>query len=141
MVEYTYHKEDDVPKCGTCAYSVQDGNGRLFCHNSAVFTCEDDVTNREACIAYIHWDDFQVLQNAKLTPHDDFDAVKPSYYNKHNFSCFDAIEAATSNLTGIEAYQTGIAIKYLWRWKEKNGIEDLAKAKNTIEELIKFVDK
>ncbi len=40
----------------------------------------------------------------------------------------DAIAAATTNLKGIEAVCTGNAIKYLWRWKKKNGAEDLRKA-------------
>ena len=31
---------------------------------------------------------------------------------------------------------TGNAIKYLWRWKQKNGVEDLRKAKWYISRLI-----
>ena len=49
----------------------------------------------------------------------------------------DAIEAAVTNLTGIEAVCTGVAIKYLWRWKLKNGTEDLKKAAWYINHLIK----
>jgi hypothetical protein len=53
----------------------------------------------------------------------------PSHYNQGKVECIDAIEAATLKLTGIEAVCTGNAIKYLWRWKEKGGIEDLKKAR------------
>ena len=52
----------------------------------------------------------------------------PSHYNQGGIECIDAIKAATANLTGEEAFCTGNALKYLWRWKEKNGIEDLDKA-------------
>ena len=52
----------------------------------------------------------------------------PSHYNNGGIECIDAIESATEGLTGIEAFCTGNAIKYLWRWKHKNGVEDLDKA-------------
>ncbi|MDR9857786.1 DUF3310 domain-containing protein [Paenibacillus sp. VCA1] len=52
----------------------------------------------------------------------------PPHYNRGGIECIDAIEAATTGLSGPEAYNTGAAIKYLWRWKWKNGKEDLQKA-------------
>ena len=48
----------------------------------------------------------------------------------------NALEAATSGLQGIEAFCTANAIKYLWRWKLKNGEEDLQKAVWYINRLI-----
>jgi hypothetical protein len=39
-------------------------------------------------------------------------------------------------LNGIEAVCTGNALKYICRWKEKNGIEDLEKARWYISYLI-----
>lgn len=38
-----------------------------------------------------------------------------------NSQKYAALEAATSGLQGIEAFCTANAIKYLWRWKLKNG--------------------
>lgn len=52
---------------------------------------------------------------------------RPAHYNKGRVECIDAIEVATSDLSGIEAVCTANAIKYLWRWKQKNGTEDLKK--------------
>ena len=49
----------------------------------------------------------------------------PPHYNAGGIECIDALEAATSGLQGIEAFCTANAIKYLWRWKLKNGEEDL----------------
>jgi hypothetical protein len=52
----------------------------------------------------------------------------PAHYTAGKIECIDAIEAATANLTGTEAYYIGNAIKYLWRFRLKNGIEDIKKA-------------
>ena len=60
----------------------------------------------------------------------------PPHYCAGSIECIDAIEAATEGLTGIEAVCTGNAIKYLWRWKRKNGIEDLKKARWYLDRLI-----
>jgi len=60
----------------------------------------------------------------------------PPHYNQGKVECIDAIEAATEGLAGIEAHCTGTAIKYLWRWKRKGGLEDLKKAKWYIDAII-----
>lgn len=65
----------------------------------------------------------------------------PSHYTQGGVECIEAIKSATSNLIGIEAVCTANAIKYLWRWKEKNGIEDLNKAKWYIDYLINLSAK
>lgn len=58
------------------------------------------------------------------------DAVNhPSYYCKGGIECHDAVAAAVSNLTGIDASDTAQALQYLWRWKEKGGVEDVKKAR------------
>lgn len=65
----------------------------------------------------------------------------PSHYTQGGIECIEAIKAATVNLTGIEAVCTANAIKYLWRWKEKNGTEDLDKAVWYIKKLIEEQEK
>lgn len=42
---------------------------------------------------------------------------------------------------GLDAVCTANAIKYLWRWKGKNGVEDLKKARWYIDRLIKHYEK
>jgi len=59
----------------------------------------------------------------------------PSHYTQGGIECIDAIKAATEGLNGFEGYCTGNAIKYLWRWKHKNGVEDLKKAHWYIKKL------
>lgn len=53
----------------------------------------------------------------------------PEHYSYAEIECIDAIKAATSELTGVEAFCVGNVIKYLWRYKHKNGLEDLKKAR------------
>lgn len=60
----------------------------------------------------------------------------PSHYTAGGIECIDALEAATAGLVGIEAVCIANAIKYLWRWKWKGGIEDLKKARWYIDRLI-----
>lgn len=63
----------------------------------------------------------------------------PSHYGG-SIEAIDAIAAATAGLTGVEAFDTGNALKYLWRWKRKNGVEDLNKAVWYIQHLIKHLE-
>ena len=65
----------------------------------------------------------------------------PSHYTQGGIECIDALEAATVDLIGIEAVCTANAIKYLWRWKRKNGAEDLRKAVWYIQRLIAHEQK
>ena len=60
----------------------------------------------------------------------------PEHYNVGAIECIDSIEAATESLSGFEGFCAGNAIKYLWRWKHKGGVEDLEKAKWYIDKLI-----
>lgn len=64
----------------------------------------------------------------------------PPHYTQGGMECIEAIKAATTGLTGIEAVCTGNAIKYLWRWKQKNGMEDLRKAIWYIERLMEEME-
>ena len=64
----------------------------------------------------------------------------PSHYTQGGIECIDAIKAATIGLTGIEAVCTGNAVKYMWRWKFKNGAEDIRKAMWYLEKLLEEVE-
>lgn len=59
---------------------------------------------------------------------DEFDPTNPSYYKNGKVECIDAIETATKDLDGMEAYCVGNIIKYVWRFKQKNGAIDISKA-------------
>lgn len=63
----------------------------------------------------------------------------PSHYTQGAIECIDAIKEATKGLLGIEAVCTANIIKYVWRWKFKNGVEDLLKARWYLDRLIEEV--
>ena len=49
------------------------------------------------------------------------------YQSKNGLEVIDVIDAFTEGLVGIEAADTANIIKYICRWKRKNGIQDLEK--------------
>lgn len=61
------------------------------------------------------------------------DNINPKHY-QGKVECIDAIETATEGLEGLEAVCTANVMKYVWRWKKKNGAEDLLKTKTSIRE-------
>ena len=63
-----------------------------------------------------------------MTQSDEDIISRPEHYTYGSIECIDAIKEATRYLRGEEAFCIGNAIKYLWRWKHKNGLEDLRKA-------------
>jgi hypothetical protein len=63
----------------------------------------------------------------------------PPHYNQSGVECIDAIMAATDE--GFEYYLQGNIIKYLWRYRYKNGVEDLKKAQWYLNKLINVKEK
>lgn len=64
------------------------------------------------------------------------DPINPNHYRQGKVECIDCIESATSSLTGFEGFCTGNAIKYLYRWKQKGGKQDLEKSRWFLNRLI-----
>tara|TARA_R100001510_G_scaffold9407_1_gene7249 strand:- start:381 stop:671 length:291 start_codon:yes stop_codon:yes gene_type:complete len=62
----------------------------------------------------------------------------PPHYNNTEIECIEAIAAATGD--GFEYYLQGNIMKYLWRYRYKNGTEDLKKAKWYLNKLIVEVE-
>ena len=63
------------------------------------------------------------------------------HYTQGDIECIDALKAATVGKRGIEAVCVANVIKYLWRYEEKNGVEDVRKAKWYIERLLKELEE
>lgn len=61
----------------------------------------------------------------------------PKHYVQGEIECIDCIKAATVNKVGIEAFCVGNAIKYLFRYENKNGIEDVEKSMWYLNRLLK----
>ena len=72
-----------------------------------------------------------------LTPKTDM-VNSPPHYNKAGIECIEAISAATGD--GYEYYLQGNIMKYVWRYRYKNGTEDLKKAQWYLAKLIEEVE-
>lgn len=64
----------------------------------------------------------------------------PSHYTQAGIECIDAITAAVSGKSGIEAVCVANVIKYLWRYEMKNGVEDIKKAQWYLNRLVSEMD-
>lgn len=62
------------------------------------------------------------------------------YQSKSGLEVIDVIRAFTEDLEGVESYYTGNILKYICRWKKKNGVEDLKKARQYLDWLIDMED-
>ena len=63
----------------------------------------------------------------------------PHYKSESGLETIDVIDAFTKGLEGAEAVYTGNIIKYICRWKKKNGLQDLKKAQWYLNHLIEIV--
>lgn len=81
--------------------------------------------------------DDQLEQDLNECIGQDVDVINhPSHYTKGRIECIDAIDSATTGKSGIEAVCVANIIKYLYRYEEKNGLEDVKKAKWYLNKLI-----
>lgn len=64
----------------------------------------------------------------------------PSHYTQGKVECIDALESATIGKAGIEAVCVANVIKYLWRYEEKNGLEDVKKAQFYLNRLLSTLE-
>lgn len=60
----------------------------------------------------------------------------PSHYRQGAIEAIDAIKSALGD-EGFKDYCVGNALKYLFRWRHKNGLEDLRKSCWYVNEAIK----
>ena len=88
-------------------------------------------------------DEIEDMMYSTYTIKDEEDMVNhPGHYiSETGLETIDVIEAFTFDLKGIEATDTGNVLKYMCRWKSKNGLEDLKKAQWYLNHLIEHVEK
>jgi len=82
------------------------------------------------CGAFERWCSVNQLERI-----DKADPVNPSHYKQGGIECIEAIKAATGD--GFPDYLRGNVMKYLWRYKEKGGVDDLKKSAWYLDRLLK----
>ena len=70
---------------------------------------------------------------------DIIDPTNPAYYKDKKIEIIDCIENIVDDLPPKEAFNAGQVIKYISRYNNKNGLEDLKKAEWYLGRLIKNV--
>lgn len=104
--------------------------------NEIIFTHERAMDHKEDAAPYVLK---TTLQPGKVEYVNKDMVEKPSHY-QGKVECIDAIEAACEGLNGVEAYLTGTTLKYIYRWKKKNGAEDLRKARQYLNRLLNHIE-
>ena len=110
------------------------------------FSCKNcgrnSIIHASECYKCIRRDSGKSEKPSYWIPEENDVVNHPNHYKtKSGLEAINVIEAFTSDLMGIEATDTGNIIKYICRWKKKNGLEDLKKAQWYLNHLINYVEK
>jgi len=110
--------------CEVCGYLLDDDD---FCYE-----CEQ--REKESLSNLI-----DLAGRKEMMDKKKYDSVdKPIHYNAGGIEAIDAILAATNDLS--EGYLQGNILKYVWRYRYKNQIEDLKKARWYLNKLIEIYE-
>jgi len=76
-----------------------------------------------------------------ISEKNDNDHVNhPNHYCQGGIECIKAIEASMP-ADGFQDYCKGNILKYIWRWRDKAGVEDLKKASVYLNWMIESAEK
>ncbi len=64
----------------------------------------------------------------------------PKHYTQNGIECIEAIKASMTS-DGFLDYCKGNVLKYIWRWRDKGGAEDLEKARVYLTWMIEEAEK
>ena len=119
----------NVIKKDWTSYEIENDFGKICSYSYALFepVTEElkDYSNTDKMTKKI-WND--ILDNVE----------HPSHYCRGGIECIDAIEASLGK-DEFTGFLRGNIIKYVWRYKDKNGLEDLKKAQWYLNKLIEVV--
>lgn len=118
----------------THPYSAEEGK-TVLCR-SCIHENEGCIPNTfDDCVKYI-----SVYNKEPPDPDEDDRVNHPSHYTQGGIECIKAIEASMTP-EGFQDYCKGNVLKYIWRWREKNGVEDLKKAQVYLTWMIESAEK
>lgn len=115
-------------KCENCFWYCR------TCHNkeSAFY---GDVMGKSGYCVHHDYKSGETNMNPEQPAHD---AVShPSHYCKGSVECLDAIKAALGDK--YEGFLAGNVLKYVYRYPDKNGVEDCKKARFYLDKLIEVL--
>ena len=77
----------------------------------------------------------EIIDSLGSGKHVEDNPIEPDHYRGDGVECIDALRACLSP-DGFQGFCAGNVIKYVWRYREKNGTEDLNKARWYLDKLI-----
>ena len=92
----------------------------------------------ESCSFFMSLDTFKKQDEKETTKSDT--VIHPSHYTQGGIECIKAIEASMTP-EEFQGYCKGNVMKYVWRFREKNGLEDLKKAQVYLGWMIESKEK
>ena len=144
-----FKKDKAIAKCLQCSADVFGREGRKFCCDKCRYKHKNDKVREEkdnpdtytftvkTLDPFKGQEPIEVPNDAKWDIKLDFDEpdkVNPSHY-KGEIECIDAIRSSMTKEAFL-GYLKGNILKYLWRYENKNGKEDLQKAEWYNQKLI-----
>lgn len=84
-----------------------------------------------------NWTSINELKFEKIEEFKD-NVYEPNHYSYGKYECINVIKDIMSK-EEFKGYLRGNVIKYVWRYRHKNGLEDLKKAQYYLDYLIKEV--
>ena len=115
--------------CEGCTHAVENKPNR------------EDETCRACVDAPLRESGFPIGYTPKVETKNDPVNHPNHYQSESGLEVIEAIRTFTEDCQGVEGYYTGNAIKYICRWKKKNGLEDLKKARVYLNWLIDHEEK
>ena len=125
----TRNKIYDVVKKDLASYEIVNDFGKIHSYPNSLF----EVVPKELK------DCLNTDEMTKPNINDILDNVEhPSHYCRGGKECIDAIEASLGK-DEFTGFLRGNIIKYVWRYKDKNGLEDIKKPQWYLNKLIEVV--
>lgn len=132
-------KKGDVFKCESTI--TIDGTVVFVAENIYASEKDGTITNelgKKARIPAIYTGNFSRVKSVSTESQTD-PVNSPSHYTQGKIESIDAIESALG-AEGFKGFLAGNAMKYVHRYRHKNGIEDVKKARWYIDRLIKTLE-
>ena len=124
--------------CKNCPFAFENNGGKESCtslnKDEAIQLAQNYIKEHEKTVNTIEKIEEKITLKELQEIKNNVD--HPKHYTNGKYECIDIIEDVTKDLTGLEAVCTANVIKYMWRWKLKNGVEDLKKARWYLNKLI-----
>ena len=130
-------KKGDTYKCIKDVKMSSDGRTEYVA--GKIYTSEQDgcLTDESGIIEH-YWLEEDSFEKHFIPYNKNTNNVNhPSHYNKGNIECIDAMISAYGKDT-VSNFCICNAFKYIWRYKYKNGIEDLKKAQWYLNKIVEL---